>query len=106
MTLEETKKIDVISRDEKGRIELFINDSGVTTKDEERFQKLLAKLKTYVNFILSDDFRKSYPNTEPKNVIIKVKCKNKPTPDMKNIDKVMPQGDVNNMITVKFEKME
>ena len=103
MTLGETKKIDIITKDKEGRIVLVINDFGEIKKPEERFQKLIAKLKSYVNFVLSEDFRKSYPNTEAKDVIIKVICKEKPTAEMKNIDKVMPQGDINNMITVKFE---
>jgi hypothetical protein len=103
MTLEEANTIDIITKPKNGKMMMVITDAGVTTDPQERLEKLIAKLRSYVGYIMSDNFKKEYPGVKPKNVTIKVICQNEPTEQMKQIDKVMPHGDRENMIPIKYE---
>lgn len=103
MTLEDPNTIDAISKIKNGKMWLGLTDAGVTTDPKERFKKLMVKLGVYVNFIMNKQFKKEYPGVKPKNVIIKVICANEPTKEMRQLDKVMPHGDRENMIKVEYE---
>ncbi len=103
MTLEETDRIDITAT--KGnKMELVIIDAGLTTDPRERFDKLVDKLKTYVDYAASDEFKKKYPSIKAKNITIKVMCKNEPTGEMKGVSQSMLRGKAKNTIPVKYEK--
>ncbi len=102
MPLENPNVIDMITKPKNGKLELVVTDAGVTTEPRERFEKLLSKLKTYVNWVLSDDFKKDYAGVKPRNVTITVLCANEPTPQMKQLSAIMPKGDRENAIKVNY----
>jgi len=106
MTLEEPNKIDITGKTKDGKIFLAITDVGITTNPDERFQKLIMKIKSYMNYVMGDAFKKEHPKVKPKDVIIKVICKNEPTDQMKQIENVGPTGDKENRISVTYEVMK
>ena len=106
MTLEEPNKIDIIGKTKEGKIFLAIVEAELTADQDERFQKLITKIKTYANYIMGDDFKKKYPNTKPKDVVIKVVCNNEPSDQMKQIENIGPKGDIENRISVVYEIMK
>jgi len=106
MPLEDPNTIDIITKPKNGKMELIITDSGTTTDPNERLQRLIAKLKSYVGYFMSDEFKEEYPDIKPKNVAIKVVCRNEPTEQMKQIDKVSPPNDGENMISIEYEIFE
>lgn len=103
MPLEDPNTIDIIMKPKDGKMQLAITDAGVTIDPQARFKKLIEKLKVYVGFIMSDEFKKDYPDIKPKYVTIKVICKDEPTMQMKQMDKVMPHGDEENIIKIEYE---
>lgn len=103
MPLEDPNIIDMIMKPKNGTMQLGLIDAGVTIDSHERLKKLIEKLKAYVSFIMSDEFKKDYPDIKPKDVTIKVICKNEPTAQMKQIDKIMPHGDEENIIKIEYE---
>ena len=104
MGIQDTNVIDLIVKDKKGGLNLIIVDGGVADP-QKRFQLLAAKLKTYVNHVMSDEFRKEHPGVTPKNVTIMVFCETEPTEQMKQIVQVSPAGDRENSISVVYSKM-
>ncbi len=106
MTLEEPNKLDIIGKTKDGKIFLVITDAGITTNPDERFQRLIMKIQSYVNYVMSDSFKKEYPKIKPKDVIIRVICKNEPTDQMKQVENVGPKGDKENRISVTYEVMK
>jgi len=103
MTLEDPTTIDLTLKPKDGKQMLLIIDSGVTTDPNERMQLLINKLKAYVAYVMSDEFKQNSPGINPRDITIRVVCKTEPTDQMKQIDKIMPHGDRENMITVEYE---
>lgn len=105
MTLEKTDTIDIITKPQDGRVGLIIVDAGVTTDPEARFLRLMAKLKTYGAYVMSDDFKQRNPGIGPSDVIIRIvfNPSTPPTQQMLEIAYVRPKGQ-NDQIPVVFEK--
>ena len=104
MGIKDTDVIDVIAKDKGGGLVLSIADGGVTDP-QKRFELLIAKLKTYVGYVMSDEFRKKHPGVKPKDVKIMVFCETEPTEQMKQIEQVAPAGDRENLIPVNYGKI-
>jgi hypothetical protein len=104
MTLEEANTIDIITKPQDGRVGLFIVDAGITTDLEARFLRLMAKLKTYVAFVMSGQFKQEHPDIGPADVTIHVVCFTPPTQQMLQIQYAAPKGDQQNQIPVVFEE--
>jgi len=102
MGLRDPSTIDMILSSPNGKPELVIVDMGTIKDPQERFRALVEKLRAYVTFVMSNQFKKHFPKAKPKDVTILVVCKTEPTEDMKRIFKVMPRGDKKNMISVKY----
>ena len=103
LALEDPNTLDIVLKPKDGKLTLIITDAGLTIDSQERLNKLITKLKSYVGYIVSNEFKKEYSDIKPKDVIIKVVCKNEPTEQMKQITRIMPHGDKENMIQVEFE---
>ncbi len=102
MGLENPDVIDIIIKPEAGKLELVITDAGLTPDPGERLQKLIAKLKSYVNFILSPQFAEDYPYLGPEDVGIAVVSAKPPTPEMRNITHVKPRTVQEWFIAIRF----
>ncbi len=74
MMLEQTDRIDVIAKTPDGKLLFVITDAGLTPDPEERFRLLLAKLSTYVGYIMGDDFSREHPDKAPSDVAIQIMC--------------------------------
>ncbi|MCA9487203.1 hypothetical protein H6501_02510 [Candidatus Woesearchaeota archaeon] len=104
MTLEHTSKIDVISESEDGQILIFkILDSGSITDPSERYKLFTHKLKTYVDYIISENFQIMHSGFDISSCSIQVICMSPPTPEMLEIHKVCPKGQREKIIPITFE---
>ena len=102
MTLEDSTAIDAIGKKDS-QLVLMISDSGITTDPKKRLEYLLKKLKTYTHFVMSDQFRKEYPKTRPKEVLIKIICNTEPTKEMKELTRISPSpNDKENFISIEY----
>lgn len=102
MTLEDPQAIDTIETSEQGKVCLVIIDGGQTTEASARLAALLSKLRTYINFALSDEFAAKYPGVDLSSVSIRVDCAQPPTDEMVQIHQVGPEGDRQRVIPVEF----
>lgn len=103
MPLEDTEHIDIITRSEDGKVMLVITDAGITTNPDERFNMLIEKLKTYVAYVMSEDFKKEYSGLTLNDINILIMCKIPPTEQMRQITKVTPKGEPEKAISVIFQ---
>lgn len=103
MTLEESYRIDIVTKTDEGKISLVITDAGLTTDPQERFAKLIAKLKAYVGYVMGKSFQDDHPGMSTQDVMIVVMCKTPPTEQMQEITQVTPSGDPHNSIPVVFQ---
>lgn len=110
MALEEADTMDMAAdtRSKAGpfKFELFIFDHGRTDDPEERYQHFLNKLRTYVHFVQTAQFRKDFPDISPHEVLIRVLHQKPPTESMLAVKFVMPRGDRVNKITVLFQTFD
>lgn len=106
MTIEDPNQLDMAFRAKDGQIVLCIADAGVTTDPTSRLNKFIEKLKTYVGYMMSDDFKKSYPGVVPSSVAIYLIYTQPPTEAMKVFSNVGPSGDRINRLHVTFLSIE
>ncbi len=102
MPLEDTKTIDMISKNESGGIDLIITDSGALSNPEERIDKLRRKLQSYANYAASEDFSLDYPGFSVNDVRIIVICRREHRELMRRIDQIVPEKYPHMAIPVKF----
>jgi hypothetical protein len=106
MPLEDPDVLDIVTRPEPNKLQLVISDAGITTDPGERLDKLIAKLKTYVGYILSEEFARKYPDVGPDDVSIAVVCATQPTPEMLEITHLSPRTQPDRMIAVQFQRFQ
>src|SRR5262245_50677369 len=106
MSLEDPDTIDIITRPEPNRLELVITDAGITTDPGERMEKLLAKLRNYVGYILSPEFAEEYPELGPDDVSITVVSATPPNSEMLQISHVKPRTEPPRFIAVRFMQFQ
>ena len=106
MTLEETNQIDLGFLTKDGKLVLGIVDAGTITDETTRFNLFWEKLKVYGHYVMSDDFKKEYPNLTTRDVFIFVVCTEPPTEEMERILDFGPKGDRVNRIKVRFTTKE
>lgn len=80
--LEEHDQIDAVTRSEAGDIQLVIMDAGLTEDADERHGHLVEKLRTYVAYAASPEFREQHPDVPVDGVSILVMCRIPPTEKM------------------------
>ena len=106
MPLEDPDTIDLMATTTDGKPLLVITDAGLSRSDEERFEKLVAKLTSYVTFVMSEDFASRFPESRPSDATIEVVCADPPTEQMTKIGSIAPRGDQINRITVRYTHRE
>lgn len=104
MPLEDSDRIDIVTKTPEVRVQLIITDAGITTDPEERYNKFVAKLKTYVGYVMGSEFKEDYPGKGPGDVTIRLISQTPPTEKMKAITSVTPRGDRDNVIRVEYEE--
>ena len=102
MPLESTDSIDLARTTDDGRLVLAIIDAGITDEPQERYDLLIAKLRTYVNFALSDQLSASVPGKTAEDVDIEVITVRAATPQMLQVTRVRPQSHPGLEIPVRF----
>ncbi len=103
MPLEETDRIDISTTTEDGKVQLVITDAGITTDPVKRLNLLIEKLKTYVSYVISEEFKIDHPGRIVKDVTILVMCRIPPTEQMEKITQVQPSGKPENAIPIVFQ---
>lgn len=103
MPLEDPNTIDMSITDENDYPILIITDSGMTSDPEERLRLLRAKLLTYAQYIVSDEFRNDHSAADPARVRVQILCQAPPTADMQKIDQFEIHGGNSMSVPVSFE---
>jgi hypothetical protein len=102
MSLEDEDAVDGWVRSPDGKPELIIVDDHIWNDDEERWSRLLDKLRSYIGFILGDEFAAQFPGTEACDVTIRVVCTQPPTQRMQQFTSFAPVGDETNRIKLSY----
>ena len=102
MPLEDPDSIDIMGQSKDGRPLLVITDAGLSSSDEERVDKLLAKLKTYAWFVTSPDYLEKFPGCEPGDAIIEVTCATEPSERMRQVGGISLRGERACRIEVRY----
>jgi hypothetical protein len=102
MGLENANVIDLVTSPQPGRLELVITDAGLITDPAERREKLIAKLRAHVHYLLSDQFARDYPDISLDRVGIAVVCSTPPTSEMLNITRLRPRVEPAREFAVRF----
>lgn len=101
--LEESDKIDMAVATPDGKLMLVITDAGITADPDQRFALLLAKLGSYVGYVVSEDFSRSHPKHKPADVVIRIMCAQPPSTKMQGLTQVSPSGRKDLSIPVEFQ---
>lgn len=91
MAFRDTEAIDIVADSperENGVDLLIVETPGDNLNEEERYQLLIQKLNTYVNYVMSQDFAQNFPHTQASNVMIKVFYTSPPNDQMVQITEV------------------
>lgn len=102
MPLEDVQAIDRIETPGPGQLRLVVVDKGQTEDAAQRLAALLAKLRTYVSYCLSDEFAAKHPGVDLADVTIVVESPLPPTDDMAQIHEVGPEGDRTRVVRVVY----
>ena len=107
MALDDTNSIDIILGSKPyAKVTLVIVDGEKHVDDENRFIKLVAKIKCYVAYITSKQFTVDYPGVMPNEVLIGVACIQEPSEKMKLITQVRPRANPDAIIRVRCARYE
>jgi hypothetical protein len=106
MSLDDTGKIDMVlgpTRDAK--LTLAIVDGVPHADENERFNKLVIKLRVYMTYLFgpSRQFAKEHPGLKPSDVVICVLSHDPPNEVMLEMETVRPHGDTDPEHQVRFK---
>jgi hypothetical protein len=86
VTLVKSDSVDIVFlAPDKKKVSLVAYDGGEVPDPVEREDALQKKLRTYLDFVASGQFLKTYPQHSDLGVDIMVVCLNPPTEGMKKI---------------------
>ena len=86
MSLVNTDVIDIVTLvPGKTRVALVIVDDGLLPDDQSREQALQKKLTSYLQFVVSGQFARTYPDLLDRDLLISVVCTNRPSDEMRKI---------------------
>ncbi|GGC89139.1 hypothetical protein GCM10011508_15540 [Flavobacterium lutivivi] len=81
MSVEQIDKIDFISENPNGEIELTISDHLEWDEEKTHLLILQDKVNSYLDFIQSDQILETHPSAENKKVVISILMKYEPDND-------------------------
>jgi len=86
MSLAKTDSVDIVAvLPGKETVALIACDGGEVPQDLEREQALQKKLIAYLDFVVSGQFNRTYPEHAARKVVIQVVCVNPPTEGMRKV---------------------
>jgi hypothetical protein len=86
MSLAKTNSVDVVALlPGKKTVALIAYDGGEVPQDFEREQAMQKKLQAYLEFVMSGQFARTYPEHAERKRVIQVVCLNPPTEGMKKV---------------------
>lgn len=107
MSLEDTTKIDIVMKPPNGRgLYLIVFDAGEISDELRRYQLIVEKLMTYVEFVASGQYREQSPDVAREDITACVVCRTPPNDVMKQIVSVVSrqQPEVRLPVTVETEQ--
>jgi hypothetical protein len=100
--LEEYDKIDTLTKSDDRSIQLVIMDAGLTEEPDERYGHLINKLRTYVAYATSSQFREKFPDVSTGDVSILVMCRIPPTEKMENTTSIARADSQDEKISISY----
>ena len=107
MSLQDTTTIDIAMKPPSGRgLDLVVFDSGEIADELRRYQLVLDKLMTYVEYVASGQYREQAADVAREDITIRVICKTPPNDVMKQIVSVVSrqQPEVRLPVVVETEQ--
>jgi hypothetical protein len=101
MAIEDPDALDGFVVCPDGRPQLLIEDPGQLDDENERWESLLTKLKSYVGYLHSPEFAEKFPGVASGEVTIEVVCRTPPSERMAALTSFAPRGDLDNLIQVR-----
>jgi hypothetical protein len=94
MSLQTTDTIDVIVKSPHiDGYDLIAVDAGEITDQIERYNLMIDKLTTYMNYVTSDEFFSEYPDAAEKGIRLCVLCTEEPNEAMKNVEALKTRNE-------------
>jgi hypothetical protein len=101
MGLENTKTVDaVVGNPTTGGIDLVLFDDGSVTDEVRRYDLVLSKLISYLEFFAGGQLAEQFPEHAGKAVRCCVVCKRRPNDAMLRIEGVKDRHDANKRLPV------
>ena len=95
MSLAEKDKIDlIIKRPNVEAFDLIAFDDGSETDEIRRYNLMIEKLGTYLTYVRSGEFERSYPQAQGRDVRFVVSCFRPPNEAMQTIQALKDPSDV------------
>jgi len=98
--------IDIITKPLPGddcKLVLLIVDDGTVEDEVERYRFLIDKLRAYLEFVGSAEFRNKHPGIGFADVLVRVLCKVPANQAMQDMQTIGPKGDSRNRLRLVFE---
>ena len=87
----------------KETVALIAYDGGEVPQDSEGELAMQKKIHGYLDFIVSGQFARTYPEDKKKRLVIQVVCQNPPTEGMKKVQGIRDHGRLETFITVEVK---
>src|SRR6266516_4029479 len=107
MSLEDTTKIDIVMYPQTAScLRLLVFDAGEISDELRRYQLVLEKLMTYVDYVASGQYREQSPDVAREDITACVVCRTPPNDVMKQIVSVVSrqQPEVRLPVIVETEQ--
>ena len=109
MSFRDVETIDIIvdTPDRENGVDLVIVESPGDNNDEaERYQLLLQKLQTYVDYVMGQEFAERFPQTQPSDIVIRVFYTTTPNEEMAELVEVSLDDEGINSIPVVYQNFD
>lgn len=104
MSLEDTTTIDIVVKPPSGQgLDLVLCDGGEVEDELRRYQLIVEKLISYVEFVATGQHLSNAPEVRTEDISIRVICKNPPNDAMKQIVSVVSRQHPNVRLPVVLE---
>lgn len=102
MSLAKADTVDlVVLLSGKETVALIAYDGGEVPQDSEREMAMQKKIHGYLDFVVSGQYARTYPEFETKRLEIHVVCQNPPTEGMKKVQGIRDHDRPETFIPVK-----
>jgi hypothetical protein len=103
MSLDRPEKVDLVAvLPRNPRVVLVVYDGGEVPEPHQREQALERKLAAYLQFVISGQFARAYPNYLDREVGIVVVCANAPTEGMTRIEGIRDHSHPETFLPVEI----